>query len=252
MHHYLLDASIMHQRHGVKKNRFVYKSRYMMLDVEHLDALNHYQGVGYNKKAWVSVLAKDHLPLKDNSNMMSWVKSVAKTHGLLPYLDRVVLMAMPRVCGYVFNPVSFWFILDPQGALRGVIAVVNNTFHERYCYVCYHNDYRVIQAEDVLYADKVFYVSPFIEIKGHYQFRFQWGEDVKVWIEQYQNEGKLLTATVAGKQQPIEDQSVFKFFMNKPWRTLMVMWLIHYQALKLWLKKVGLIEKPKYPPKQEY
>lgn len=249
--HHLLDASIMHRRQGKIENAFVYRSRYMLLDVATIDSLNALTGVAFNRSNWVSIQARNHLPGLFSGSLMDWAHHVASQHGFVDQVKSIKLLTMPRVCGYLFNPVSFWFCLNEQEQLIAVIAEVNNTFHERYCYVCYHDDHRAIQSDDVLTAEKVFYVSPFIEIKGHYQFRFHLGDEIKVWIEQFQPDGKCLTATISGRKLAMSGRSVCWFFVNKPWRTLMVMWLIHYQAVKLWLKKAKLIQKPKKPPQQE-
>jgi DUF1365 family protein len=75
--------------------------------------------------------------------------------------------------GYVFNPVSFWFCHDRGGALRAVLAEVNNTFGERHNYLVAHADGRPIRDGEALRARKLFHVSPFLAVHGDYRFRFE-------------------------------------------------------------------------------
>ena len=82
-------------------------------------------------------------------------------------------MTMPRLFGYVFNPVSFWFCRDRDGRLRAVLCEVNNTFGEHHCYLVHHDDRRPIEADAWLDGRKAFHVSPFLPVEGSYRFRFR-------------------------------------------------------------------------------
>ena len=85
-------------------------------------------------------------------------------------------MTMPRMLGYVFNPVSFWFCRDRSGALRAVLCEVNNTFGESHCYLVHHDDLRPIEPDAWLDGRKAFHVSPFLPVEGGYRFRFRLDE----------------------------------------------------------------------------
>ncbi len=93
---------------------------------------------------------------------------------------RVLLVAQPRVLGFLFNPVSFWLIVDQTDDLRAVIAEVNNTYGQRHSYLCAHDDLRPIRFSDTLTTKKVFYVSPFQDVSGRYDFRFDYQPGILV------------------------------------------------------------------------
>ena len=112
------------------------------------------------------------------------------------------LMSLPRVLGYGFNPVSFWLCQDRAGGLRAVLVEVNNTFGERHSYLCCHADHAPITGSDVLVSRKVFHVSPFIAVEGHYCFRFQLsGERVAINIDLEDADGLLLRTSVGGRRR---------------------------------------------------
>ena len=87
----------------------------------------------------------------------------------------IVLYCFPRMLGYVFNPVSFFVCHDAAGTVRAVLAEVNNTFGESHCYLLAHADGRALVSGETMTAPKVFHVSPFFPVAGHYEFRFHFG-----------------------------------------------------------------------------
>ena len=147
--------------------------------------------------------------------------------------------------GYVFNPVSFWFCLDMQGSLRAVLSEVCNTFGERHCYLSFHDDRRPIGNDDWLRAEKVFHVSPFMDVVGHYMFRFVYREDkIGAWIDYYDAEGLMLNTSVVGKRRPLTAHNLLTCFFRYPLVTLKVIGLIHYEAVRLCLKGIRHRTKP--------
>jgi DUF1365 family protein len=153
--------------------------------------------------------------------------------------------------GHVFNPVSFWFCLDKAGALRVVLSEVSNTFGERHCYLSFHEDRRAIVQDDWLRAEKIFHVSPFLDVTGHYLFRFAYREDkIGVWINYHDAEGLMLSTAVVGKRRPLTAANLAWCFIRYPLVTLKVVGLIHFQAVRLWLKRMRYRPKP-VPPMTE-
>jgi DUF1365 family protein len=156
----------------------------------------------------------------------------------LPEDGEIVLQTFPRVFGYVFNPVSFWFCHDRSGNLIAVLAEVNNTFGGTHSYLL-HRAGQVLREGEEIKAEKVFHVSPFNDIEGGYRFRFQLQRSVQLARIDYDDaDGELLLTSLSGKGQAWSSVALLAAFLRMPFLTLGVMVRIHWQALKLWLKGV--------------
>ena len=155
------------------------------------------------------------------------------------------LQTFPRVLGYVFNPVSFWFCHRRDGSLRAIVCEVNNTFGERHCYLL---DAPAFGSE--LRADKVFHVSPFCQVEGGYRFRFMVTPGrarTVVRIDYDDGQGPLLQTSVSGALELASAASLRRALWRHPAMTLGVIARIHWQALRLWLKRVRFFHKPAAP-----
>ena len=244
----LFIAEVMHQRHAPKEHKLKYTVYYLSFPIQRMKeiaskllSLKHFNLFSYYER--------DH-GFGGLSNE-AWVKSVLSEWKLTEADGEVVLITLPRVLGYAFNPVSFWFCLDKAGAVRAVISEVNNTFNERHCYVSMHDDHRPITQDDMLDSHKVFHVSPFLEVTGHYRFRFAYREDrIGVWIDYYKDGIKMLSTALVGKRHPLTDAMLLRCFFRYPLITIKVIGLIHYHALKLVTKGIRYRRKP-IPPTQE-
>ncbi|MES2934788.1 MAG: DUF1365 domain-containing protein [Pseudomonadota bacterium] len=190
-------------------------------------------------------------------NLLAWIDGLLKQEGIADADGEIWLQAFPRVLGYVFNPVSFWFCHRADGALRAVVCDVRNTFGERHCYLL--DTGGAIAAGTELSAAKVFHVSPFCPLTGSYRFRFldanrQCGERLAeshlARIDYDDGDGPLLLTSVSGQAQPISNRSVLMAFFTYPLMTFGVIAKIHWQALKLWLRRVTFFTKPT-PPQEK-
>ncbi|MFS4460677.1 DUF1365 domain-containing protein [Bdellovibrio sp. HCB2-146] len=163
--------------------------------------------------------------------------------------DEVYLQTFPRMFGYVFNPVSFWFC-KKQGKLDAVLCEVNNTFGERHFY--WLNPEGGITSDLWLRSDKVFHVSPFFPIDGYYKFRFNLGEfNSRVDIFYYDQQDHLRLSTwIEGTHSPLSENSIFSIIFKYGWMTPLVVLRIHWQAFQLWIKRVRFFTKPE-PPRKE-
>ena len=158
-----------------------------------------------------------------------------------------MLITMPRVLGYVFNPVSFYLCLDADKGLSAVIAEVHNTFGEQHSYLCAKSDHAPIQSHEWLEAEKLFHVSPFLEREGNYRFRFSLQENtLGIWIDYFDKEkNKQLLTSLTGRFEPLTKWSLRKAFWSHPLVTLKTIMFIHWHALKLLRKRIRYIRKPK-------
>jgi DUF1365 family protein len=154
--------------------------------------------------------------------------------------------------GHAFKPVSFWMCRDAGGALRAVLAEVNNTFGERHAYLVARDDGAAIREGEPLHARKVFHVSPFCDVRGHYAFRFRadgerWLARVDYYDDAHERDGPLLATALAGRVRPLTRAAVRGLPLRYGWFTLGVVARIHWQAARLWRKRVPLFSKPSPP-----
>ena len=150
----------------------------------------------------------------------------------------IVLQTFPRVLGFVFNPVSFWYCHDGHGQLIAILAEVNNTFGGTHSYLLDRRGAPLADGEE-LRAEKCFHVSPFNNIEGGYRFRFKLARAIQQARIDYDDaEGELLLTAISGKPQPWSARALLSALLRMPVLTLGVVARIHWQALKLWLKGV--------------
>lgn len=245
--HSIVDATVVHRRLRPRENAFRYKVGYLCLD---LDALESAAGrwLKLDRRGLVSFRRADH-GTRDGSDLKVWLQDILRQQGVADVCDgEVVLMTMPRMLGYVFNPVSFWFCRDRAGMLRAVLCEVNNTFGESHSYLVHHGDGAPIGPDQWLEGRKVFHVSPFLPIEGGYRFRFRLDAGRAHVDLNYHDAGGLMLATsVGGRREPLDDRGILRRFLANPTMTLAVMVRIHWQALHLWRKRARFYTKPAPP-----
>ena len=230
----------MHKRFFPKINAFTYGLYYLAIPVSDIESLP----IAIDRAGLLSFYRKDH-GSRDGGNLKDWISSILRSKNI-PSDGNVLLITMPRILGYVFNPVSFWLCFDNQKNLQAVLCEVNNTFGETHSYLCAHEDGKLIGPEDWLTGDKFFHVSPFLEREGHYRFRFQISEQsFGAWIDHHDKDGRLqLTTALTGKMELMTKKSLSYAFWAYPLVTLKAILLIHWQAIKLVTKGIRYIPKP--------
>lgn len=232
----IFTAKTMHKRFAPKENKFVYGIYYLAIPLSKLAKL---------KLLWplISFRSKDH-GNRDGSDLRGWIDEILQKYDVKD-VDEVVLIAMPRIFGYTFNPVSFWMCLDASGSLKAVLAEVNNTFGETHSYLCVKEEGASITADDIFSDEKLFHVSPFLPREGGYQFRFDYrDEKLGIWIDYFIDGKKMLATNLIGSFSPLTKPNLLKNFFRFPMLTFKVIALIHYQAFKIILKGIRYIPKP--------
>jgi DUF1365 family protein len=199
----------------------------------------------YNRPALVSFRDRDHGDDK-SAGLREYVQSNLGRAGIDIGSGAVRLLCMPRIAGYGFNPLSIFFCHGQDGGLRAIIWEVNNTFGERHSYL--------IEVEsgsnDVVkqHCAKRFFVSPFLDQDLTYDFRVSGpGDDVSVVIRASNSEGPLLLAALSGRARDFTDANLFGLLLQQPFLTLKVIAAIHWEAVRLWIKRVGIRRKPPKP-----
>ena len=243
-------GAVMHERHVQAHNRFVYPTAFLRLPLGRLDTLRA-PLLGIERANVFSFRNRDH-GARDGSPLLPWIRTLLREQGLEQVCDgEIVLQTMPRIFGFVFNPVSFWFCHDRSGALRAVLAEVSNTFGERHNYLVHHPDLSPIVSGDMLRASKCFHVSPFFPVRGEYRFRFeQRGAVHAVSIDLWDGGELQLSTRLSGRAQALDGRAMSKWLARQPFMTLGVVARIHWQALRLALRRVSFFRKPP-PPIEE-
>lgn len=242
-----ISGQTFHGRKGAIENAFRYSVDYILLDAE--AQVRGPRLFARNGSALTSLHDSDHGGPPKAGRGAPWVREVLEQHQITG-VAQIELLAQPRMLGHVFNPVSFWLCRRDDGALITVIAEVSNTFGDRHSYLCHHPDLRPITPSDTLTAQKIFHVSPFQPIEGGYSFRFDINDArIGIWIDYSRGDGGLI-ATLTGKRKPLTNRAILRSAFLRPLGARRVLALIHWQALKLWVKGARYRTRP-VPPEKE-
>jgi len=241
---FLCSAQVMHKRLKPVVNQFVYRVFYLCFDITKLEKISS-KFLSLNAFNLFSFYNKDH-GKRDGSSLQKWIEEILNKKNLQQKVKKVFLLTYPRVLGYVFSPVSFWFCLDEKENLIAVLSEVNNTFGENHNYLIYNSNYSPIKENQWFEAKKEFHVSPFLKVEGEYKFRFIFNEkSIAAWIDYCAKDSeKTLLTSVICKKEKLYDRALLKAFFDIPLMTAKVIFLIHWQALKLLLKRNKYIPKP--------
>lgn len=243
-------GKVMHRRLRPVDSRFVYGVFFLRLPLSRIAEAG---SALFSVNRW-NVFSLRYADYGNGGEPLDWIRGLLAREGMAHVDGEVVLQTFPRVLGYVFNPVSFWLCHDREGGLRAVLAEVRNTFGERHAYLLARSDCGAIGAGDVLQARKDFHVSPFLRVEGGYCFRFAGdaGTDGRclVRIDYADGDGDILHTSISGVPEPLATRALLRAFFAYPLMTLGVILRIHWQALRLWVRRVPFVRKP-HPPRTE-
>ena len=238
---YIYNGKVIHKRFKPKEHFFKYNVFSLFIDLSELDQLNDSLNFfSLNRFNLISFYEKDHGD-RDGSSLMEWVKNNLSINKISTDNIRVKLLCYPRILGYVFNPLSIFFVYDKNENLISILYEVKNTFGEQHTYVFkVESDNKLIQNN----CSKKFHVSPFIEMDCNYFFRILYpGEKLSVIIDQYDQEGKILFASQDGERCNLTNKNLIKSYLKHPLMTFKIISAIHFEAFKLWIKGIKFIKK---------
>ena len=241
-------GQVRHLRLKPARNAFAYRTYFLMLPMRSLQLA----GVGpsplpRHRLAPISFYDRDHGDGRgpQSGGALAWLDELLAREGVLDADGEVWLHCYPRVLGFTFKPVSFWYCHRKDASLRAVVVEVNNTFGQRHCYLL---DTPRFGAE--LRADKVFHVSPFCPVEGGYRFRFMVDAARTRTVARIDYDdalGPVLQTSVSGTLEPVTAAALRRALWRYPLMTLAVVARIHWQALRLALKRVRFFRLPTPP-----
>ena len=237
-------GQVRHRRLRPAHHAFAYGTFFLLLPMrtlsQHGDA-----ALAINRAGVLSFHDRDHGDGRGpaEGGALAWLEDTLRAHGVQDADGEIWLHTYPRVLGYVFKPVSFWYCHRRAGSLAAIVAEVNNTFGERHCYLLEQPHWGV-----ELKAQKVFHVSPFCKVEGDYRFRFlRTPSRIVARIEHDDAQGPLILTSLSGELQLATRRAQWQAVLRHPMMSLMVIVRIHWHALQLWLKRVPFFSKP-HPP----
>lgn len=218
----------------------------MLLDLNELDSMHRrLKWFSYNSFNIFSFHDRDYGP-GTNEPLRPWIEHYLNQAGIDLEGGKIQALCLPRIFGYVFNPITVYYCYHRAGRMQAVLYEVSNTFGQRHSYLV-----AVGNGPDGLYrhsCDKRFFVSPFIEVSGHYEFSVkQPTDELYLHIRQADDDGPMLDAWINGKKTPISDRSLLLCLIRYPLLTLKVIGGIHWEAVKIWLKGTSTVTRPSPP-----
>jgi DUF1365 family protein len=248
----------MHARFAPRRHRFAYRAFYLAVDLDEVPELHdRFRLLSVDRLNVFSFNDRDFLPLaevlhnrsverpiavRDGAPLRERVEAVLASHGLSTNGGRVELVAMPRMLGYLFNPVSFYYCFDRDGAPVATIVEVTNTFREIKVFVLGPSTLR--DGAFRLRVPKHFYVSPFSDVDVSFDFALRVAsETLDIRIDDYDSAERSFTSGLTGTAKPLTDARLGWYLLAYPMLTARVIALIHWNALRLALKRVPWYRK---------
>ena len=237
----IYNGQVIHKRFKPKEHFFKYKVFSLLLDLSELSLLDRELKIfSYNKFNILSFYDIDHGP-RDGTSLISWVKENLNNNNINSNEIRIKLLCYPRVWGYIFNPLSIFFVYDKNSKLISILYEVKNTFGEQHTYVF------KIDKDNQLFehsCKKKFHVSPFIEMNCLYYFKILKPTDkLSVVINQNDDSGKLLFASQDGLKNELNNKNLMISYISNPLMSFKIIGAIHFEAFKLWIKGIKYVKK---------
>ena len=243
----LYTGEVIHRRLAPKKHFLKYRIFSLLIDLDELKELDHSLILfSLDKFNLVSLYQKDYG--NETSSIKGNICKLLLTSGLEEATHKIYLQTMPRILGYAFNPLSVFFCFNKNHKLAAIVYEVSNTFSQKHRYV-----FKISEIASKVFhhsCQKSFYVSPFLEMDLSYHFLIKQPQKTySISIRVSKGDQNILTATQHLKSKPLNNNNLILAFLTYPLLTFKVIIAIHYEALKLWLKGIGIYPRNR-PSKQ--
>ena len=238
---YIYNGTVIHKRFKPKEHYFKYKVFSLLINLSELEELDKkINFFSLNKFNLISFYEEDH-GARDGSSLADWVYQNLKANNVITENIEIKLLCYPRILGYVFNPLSVFFIYDKDKRLISILYEVKNTFGEQHVYI-----FKTKKNQNLIQhvCKKKFHVSPFIEMDCVYFFRLlKPSNKVSVIIDLNDQEGKILYASQDGIKSDLNNKNLIKSYFKHPLMSFKIILAIHFEAFKLWSKGIKFIKK---------
>ncbi|HRG38367.1 MAG TPA: DUF1365 domain-containing protein [Bacteroidia bacterium] len=244
----MYKATVMHHRLEPKKHKFHYDIFMFYIDLDELELLQKkllfYSNERFN---FFSLKRKEHLQLPLESpdttkSIKQQIKNYLLRNGIDTANGRIMLLTNLNVLGYNFNPVSFYYCFDEKDNPLCALAEVGNTFGEMKPFLISKD--HLIEGKYNHSIIKHFYVSPFIDHDSHFEFSLTIpAEKLNIRIDDIKDHNRFFISTLTGIRKDLNNINLLWYSIRFPFITLKIITLIHWNALKLWLKKIPYYKK---------
>ena len=236
----IYNGTVIHKRFKPKIHFFKYRVFSLLIDLSELKILDQkISFFSYNSFNLISFFDKDHGD-RDGSSLIEWVKKNLKENKIISENIKIKLLCYPRIFGYVFNPLSVFYVYDKNEELISILYEVKNTFGEQHTYIFKVENNNLLQHN----CEKKFHVSPFIEMDCNYFFRIlKPTEKISVIIDQYQSNEKILYASQDGIRRDFTSSELIRSYLKHPLMTFKIIIAKHFEAFNLWTKGIRDIKK---------
>ena len=246
-HSAIYEGWVRHRRHAPHAHAFRYRIALLFVDLAELDTLFagrwlwSARGRALGEFRRGDYLGPTELPLDEAVR-----RRVAAHTGLRPD-GPIRLLTHLRYFGHVFNPVSFYYCYATDGrTLQCIVAEITNTpWQERHAYVLPVDTAQRRGAALHWNFPKAFHVSPFLPLTRDYAWAFTApGEELRVHMDVLRGEAREFDATLVLRRRPLDGRGLARVLWRYPAMTVQVVAAIHWQALRLWLRRTPVYDHP--------
>jgi len=238
---FIYSGNVVHKRFKPKIHYFKYKVFSLLIDLSEIELIDKRLKIfSFNKFNIISFYNKDH-GARDGSSIKDWVINNLKKNNINTKDIQIKLLCYPRIFGYVFNPLSVFYIYDKNLNLISILYEVKNTFGEQHAYI-----FKTDITHNLLQhmCKKKFHVSPFIEMNCVYFFRLlKPGNKISIIIDQNDEDGKILYASQDGVKSELTNVNLIKSYLKHPLMTFKIILAIHFEAFRIWTKGIKFIKR---------
>ncbi len=241
----IYECTVMHSRRELTENKFYYRYFMFFIDLDEIDTLASKLSLfSRNRFNVFSFRDRDHLAFEKpgvKENILRYLEE----NGVKEKIGRIMLLTNVATFGYNFNPVSFYFCYDNEGTPLCVVPEVGNTFGELKPFFIGKEDFNGERFTSRM--QKNFYVSPFIQHDVYFDFRLTPpNEKLNIEIDDYKENRKIFITRLNGQKKPLTDLNLFIYSLKYPLVTVKVIAAIHWQAVKLLIKKIPYFRKNEF------
>ncbi|MEH6525212.1 MAG: DUF1365 domain-containing protein [Sneathiella sp.] len=241
----LYQGVVSHRRFKPVDHLLNYKMFYFLIDLDELGKLE--KNIAFFSIDKPNLISFHHKDYGENNppDIKEYVLNKLKSEGVEAEVSRISMLCLPRIFGYAFNPITTYYCYSQSNHLVAIVYEVSNTFGERHSYVFEINN-RTNEKFLKHSCDKEFYVSPFMPMDCRYKFTvLPPSQDVSLAIRQFHLDEPILNASFMGSRYSLTSKSLATALLKFPFNGLKVIIGIHWEALKLWIKGLKIVARPK-------